>query len=169
MHSKTYSYPIKMNYRRDNGQTKRQLRLFILLIAAALIIFFWRPVSGGIFNIFSAKTTPALRAGAVLKEGAQNNVFALFSFKRSLVKENMFLREQLADSEARALDRTFLLAENLELKSFLGRNEKERMVLASVLARPGKSPYDTLVIDIGSNIYYEGIVWRYPRKRYWFQ
>ncbi len=43
-----------------------------------------------------------------------------------------------------------VLAENTSLKEILGRkNEKIKMTLAAILAKPNQSPYDTLIIDAG--------------------
>lgn len=47
-------------------------------------------------------------------------------------------------------DRDALYAENLELKRMLGRSVAFERVLAAVLLRPPAVPYDTLLIDAGS-------------------
>ncbi len=60
-----------------------------------------------------------------------------------------------------------LLDENAELKELLGRQPSQpSTLLVAVLASPGVSPYDTLIIDVGSNlsvrtgsrVYYNNIV-----------
>ncbi len=61
------------------------------------------------------------------------------------------LRGELAAAEARLADRDFLYAENLELKARLGRPRlPQGRVLAGVVSRPPATPYDTLVIDAGT-------------------
>ncbi len=47
-------------------------------------------------------------------------------------------------------DRDALYAENVELKRMLGRSVQFERVLAAVLMRPPATPYDSLVIDAGS-------------------
>ena len=77
--------------------------------------------------------------------------FSSFSTTYALVAENERLRTQLASSSILLLDRTILENENLELKARLGRIPAHTPVLlASVITRPGDSPYDTLMIDVGS-------------------
>jgi len=40
--------------------------------------------------------------------------------------------------------------ENEELKAALGRSGREKIILAAILSRPPRSPYDTLILDRGS-------------------
>lgn len=65
------------------------------------------------------------------------------------------VRAQLASSLALAADREALRVENEELKRRLGRNVSETRILGAILQRPPASPYDTLVIDVGSQ---DGVV-----------
>jgi cell shape-determining protein MreC len=63
---------------------------------------------------------------------------------------------QLASTTALLADRDVLYAENLELKSRLGRpGVAPRRILAGVMLRPPATPYDSLVIDAGAA---EGVV-----------
>ena len=61
------------------------------------------------------------------------------------------LRAQLASTTATLADRNALYAQNLELKQLLGRTALSHTTLAAVLMRPPGIPYDTLMIDIGTN------------------
>lgn len=60
------------------------------------------------------------------------------------------LRAELAGAQARAADRDMLYAENVDLKRRLGRAAEGSRVLAGVLQRPPGVPYDTFVLDAGS-------------------
>jgi len=71
--------------------------------------------------------------------------------KKSLVDENTKLKEDLRVLSMKLLDRNLLFEENLDLKEAMGRSVLDRTVLASVLAGPGQSLYDTLIIDIGED------------------
>lgn len=64
------------------------------------------------------------------------------------------LREELASTTALAADRNVLYQENLDLKQRLGRQPEISTVLGGVIARPPAVPYDTLIIDAGTQ---EGI------------
>lgn len=77
--------------------------------------------------------------------------FSSFAAKESLVEENRVLSEELALLQAHVLDRNLLEERVIELEEMLGRARSDDRVLARVLATPGRSPYDVLVIDIGAD------------------
>jgi cell shape-determining protein MreC len=69
-----------------------------------------------------------------------------------LYEQNQTLLAQLNQEEARISNYNSLLAENENLKESLKRkDEKITMILSAILSKPNKSPYDTLVIDVGVN------------------
>jgi cell shape-determining protein MreC len=118
------------------GRVKTRRRkvpgLFLLLFAIFLIVVltFWRqPVSALVVKLL----TP------------------LFYVREELAKSTVAeLRSELASTTAKLADRDQLYAENQELKLLLGRSNTSRETLAAVLMRPPATPYDTLLIDIGS-------------------
>jgi len=61
------------------------------------------------------------------------------------------LRAELASSTAALADRDLLAAENAQLRQELGRTGSKRELLAGVLQSPPGTPYDTLMVDAGSN------------------
>lgn len=73
-----------------------------------------------------------------------------FSFKNTLIREKLVLEEELRALRLRDIDRELLFKENEELRKQLGRNPSPDLVISRVLSKPPKSPYDTLVIDVGS-------------------
>lgn len=66
-----------------------------------------------------------------------------------LAAENQRLKQELSELSVRLLDRNELYEENLRLKEMQGRDASVNAILSAVLARPPKSPYDTLVLDAG--------------------
>lgn len=77
-------------------------------------------------------------------------ISGFFTSKASLYKENDDLKSELMKDKAMMANYDSIVAENLSLKEILGRkNEKSPMVLATILAKPSQSPYDTLVVDAG--------------------
>ncbi|OIP65556.1 MAG: hypothetical protein COV32_00690 [Candidatus Yonathbacteria bacterium CG10_big_fil_rev_8_21_14_0_10_43_136] len=82
--------------------------------------------------------------------------FVLANFRDSgtLVDENIILNEAIELMHTQVLDRNLLAEKVIRLEEALGRLRMDDRVVASVLAGPGRSPYDTLVIDAGEN---EGI------------
>ncbi|MEI8339322.1 MAG: rod shape-determining protein MreC [bacterium] len=78
--------------------------------------------------------------------------FELLSAKKTLVEENRKLKETLLKTDYYILARDFLRSENDDLKEALGRKSVSRQsVLAYVLVKPGKTPYDQIIIDAGEN------------------
>lgn len=78
-----------------------------------------------------------------------------FVTKNYLINKNLALVEENNRLELSQIDHEILLKENQELKEQIGRTSGKNLVFAKVLSKPPRSPYDTFVIDIGSN---EGIV-----------
>ncbi len=73
-----------------------------------------------------------------------------FSFKNHLIEKNTLLQEENATLRLRSFDYEVLQKENELLKNSLGRIDNNSLVFAKVLSKPPVSPYDTLVLDIGS-------------------
>lgn len=61
------------------------------------------------------------------------------------------LKATLASTTAALADRDLLYSQNSELKKMLGRPQTSTRVLGVVLLRPPGLPYDTLIIDSGTN------------------
>lgn len=109
---------------------------------------------------------PAVLAGALLlaivigavalwRTGAEAALWRVFgpvlsvrnSFGASTIER---LQAELAATKAHVEDTALLRAENESLKRMLGRETVSPRVLAAVIARPPFSPYDTLMLDVGS-------------------
>lgn len=104
---------------------------FIPTIFYPVTSFFWKTESGSV--------------GLVVR------LSQMVRSKYSLVKENKRLTDEVASRDASMLLLDALKKENEELKIALGRATQGEVVLGVILARPPISPYDTLVIDIGSD------------------
>lgn len=77
----------------------------------------------------------------------------LFETKRSLVEENRRLQSDNNKLNYYILANDFLRRENDDLRENAGRNkELGNSLLASVLVKPGQTPYDQLIVDVGSNL-----------------
>lgn len=73
-----------------------------------------------------------------------------FSFKSSLIEKNRILEEENSALKLKSFDYDILLQENEALKGSLGRKEDGSFIFAKILSKPPVSPYDTLVLDVGS-------------------
>ncbi|MBI1999325.1 MAG: rod shape-determining protein MreC [Parcubacteria group bacterium] len=121
----------------------------VIIIAGALwrFDFLAAPLRTGALTAFA----PAFRAGADISDGVMRMRARLRS-QEELAEENALLREELNRATTEALLAKRRAEENESLKEIFGRsgNRSGALLLAAVLARPNRSPYDTFLIDVGS-------------------
>ncbi len=107
---------------------------FFLTVCALGLLFIisliWRDASASIFLRIFAPIV-ALRDSITSPEVARLNA-------------------ALSEANARAADRDVLYQENLDLMTRLGRDASVKTILAGVVLRPPAVPYDSYVIDAGS-------------------
>jgi cell shape-determining protein MreC len=84
-----------------------------------------------------------------------SSIAGYFSKQSSVIERNIALEEELEKLRVRLLDYELLLEENRSLKEEFGRGDVSDKILSAVLSKPPRSPYDTLVLDIGSE---DGVV-----------
>ncbi|MCE9585427.1 rod shape-determining protein MreC [Candidatus Nomurabacteria bacterium] len=141
-----------MSYLLDKKQKRKKMQNIITGVVFLLFLIYFRV---GIFNGFSGITHFIFRPVVILGNnigGKFSNMGAYFSSKKSLNSENENLKMGLDELNARLANYTIVADENIKLKEILGRkNEKVSMTLASILSKPNSSPYDTLIIDAGTN------------------
>jgi len=117
--------------------------LIIIILGLLSLTFF----PGALFTL----ATPFWRFENYLLEKFADN-FNLLRAKQTLVAENRRLTEENKRLNYYLIVNDFLKQENEELKSLAGRpSAKLESVLAYVLVKPTKSPYDILVVDVGEN------------------
>lgn len=81
-----------------------------------------------------------------------SNIKGYFVFKNSLISENSSLKDEVANLKLKEIDYGVLSKEFEDLKNQLGRKgENFPSIVSRVLSKPPSSPYDTLVIDVGSS------------------
>jgi cell shape-determining protein MreC len=139
------------SFRTDRMGVMRRRKLFVTLaVLVTAVILFRGPLSGigGATVQFVARPFWDVGSGV---SGTIAGMATYFSSKRSLEEENRRLSETLDLVAAEAATRDRLRIENDELKSALGRAVENELILARVLSGPSRSPYDTLVIDIGTD------------------
>lgn len=137
-----------MTYRHDSAQSRKKK---LLAIFAALFFFYVLMVTpvGDFTARFLQRFAPPLWEISTRSSSLTSGVFTVFSSKQTLLRENANLEKEMRDLSIKLLDRNLLYEENLALKERLGRGNYGQTVFARVLAKPSKSLYDTLVIDIG--------------------
>ncbi len=137
--------------RRSNPAAKkgRMKTLFIVaLLATAFLIHFFFPKA---YPTIFYPVTSLFWKSESSSVGFFVRLGQLVSSKYSLVKENKRLRDEIMSRDSSTLLLDALRKENESLKNALGRTGKGDDVLGVILSRPPVSPYDTLIIDIGSD------------------
>ncbi len=121
-----------------------------VLIVAGLFFNFRSGVKGFFSEVLLSVSRPFWRSGHKAG-GSFSSLLARFKSARSLFDDNKVLAEKLREMEARLADRNIIWEENLKLKEILNRHPaEENFILAVVLAKPNRSPYDTFIIDVGA-------------------
>lgn len=94
----------------------------------------------------------------MIRDGIKNSFLdslGIFKSKKSLIKDNADLASSIETLNLKQVDYDILVKENEDLKTQLGRKGEGTRVTGAIISKPPNSPYDTLVIDVGSN---EGVL-----------
>lgn len=130
-----------------NTKTKIGASLAVLVILIVLAPIVFPSIGRGLRQVIS----PIWK----LENNASSNsksFFANLKAKRALDAENTILKNRVTELEAKLADHDVIANENLALKELLGRKGSEDLILGTVLIKPNRSVYDTLVIDAGSSV-----------------
>lgn len=139
-----------MYYRRHNNSVNPvPLKKLALVVGLVVLVFF----SGKTFfntasSLFIPIANPFLHFGASIHTGI-NNLLPFLKTNGALIEENKTLKEALSDANGKLLTYNLLADENKALKESFHRGTVSAPLLASILARPSRSPYDTLILDVG--------------------
>lgn len=141
-----------MIYLQKNNHSFRQWFKFppviVLLIGAlAFALLFFSPSFSNRVGVFFAK--PIL----ITRSFVLNQTAFLTNFMRpkaSLVEENNNLKDEVRGLRADLLFYDALAVEHQRLLQSFGRGEGLPRKIAVVVVKPPQSPYDTIILDIGS-------------------
>lgn len=137
-------------YRHKKTRSVRKLFFIILSVFAFILIFlliFFR-LRENSFN------ESIWRFG--LKGQSIPSVFVSYlSSKNKLLKENESLRDQLNTVKLESISQSIYKDENQKLKEILGRKDHSSLLIAQILSKPNRSPYDIIIVDVGSK---DGVV-----------
>lgn len=140
-----------MSYLLDKKIKRNKLFKYSIFVVILFFLIYFR---AGVFRGLSYVSSVIFRPVQILGNnisGSLSNTSAYFYSKNSLLSENENLKAKLNEQEARMSNYNSILDENLKIKETLGRkNERTNLILAGILSKPNKSPYDTLIVDIGA-------------------
>lgn len=141
-----------MNYLHDRRNKEKKISFLPFVIALVVI--------GLLFGVgFLYKSTSSLSLGVArplwnLKSAIVSKVDsygAYFASKKQLQKEVEMLRAENTKFKLDVVDRNALNDENIKLKELFSRKKDIQTILGVVIARPGQSLYDSLIVDVGSD------------------
>ncbi|HEY4486919.1 MAG TPA: rod shape-determining protein MreC [Candidatus Paceibacterota bacterium] len=69
--------------------------------------------------------------------------------KKTLIQENQSLSSRVNMLEVQLMSKNMIVEENNDLKELMGRSNFSEGLLATVVSKPNRSPYDTLLLDVG--------------------
>ena len=140
---------MKMSYLLRNKR-KRSPSVVIATIVVVIILILNFFLPNALAGFFQTIARPFWKLG----NGAEDQLASVGQYaqsKRALIAENERMQRELSAAEIRLQTLHLLAKENDELRALMGHGEDKSVILAYVLRAPGSSPYDTFVIDVGSN------------------
>jgi cell shape-determining protein MreC len=139
------------SFRQDVALRRKKHRvLFVCAVLAILLLLLRTPVEHYLSAFFHRTLGPVLRIEVIIYD-AWASQRAYFLSKKSLLEDNVRLKQTIDSMLAEGYAQEILRQENRELKAVLGRETERSLLLARVLAAPGMAPYDTLIIDVGED------------------
>jgi cell shape-determining protein MreC len=140
-----------MTYLRRSNRPKQGRGTAIIAVAALIVIFGINYLFPRVFPTIFYPVTSVLLKGESASAGFFVYMGEIIQSKYSLVKQNKALSDEVAARDRSLMALDTLKNENETLKIALDRSGKGDFVLGVILTRPPVSPYDTLILDIGSS------------------
>ncbi len=140
-----------MNFHQD--KKRKAQKKFLLAIAGVVLCVLMltlTPLSRVLSGPFGRMGKIFWKSGEQAESAVSSGAIVVQS-KSSLHAKNVALESENADLKLQLADRGLLVKENEMLKGELGRTGSAPKIIATILAKPNRTPYDTLVLDIGSD------------------
>ncbi len=143
-----------MNYPRNKQfqyprRNRRILIFSFFLILVLILIIFRKPIMNFVGNSFQ-NLGHAIWPNSNKAADNLGDTSYIFKTRGGLNAENQDLKNQLLELTMKQTDYALLADENAKLKEIFFRKENRNLTLATIWAKPSQSPYDTLIIDLGS-------------------
>ncbi len=138
------NYPLKSKPRRESRGKLIVAGVLFCVLAVCAYVF-----PNGLRTAMYTISRPVWLVRDTIASSA-SSIKNFFVFKNTLIIRTASLEEELSTLKLKQADYEIVVKENEELKNQLGRTKDATRVIARVLSKPPQSPYDTLIIDIGS-------------------
>lgn len=136
--------------KKEIAKKRRLLKNIIFLVFFLLLALLGFFASTGQILHFIGR--PIWKIEKSISHGLKDSKY-LVRTKSSVYKDNEGLLADNRDLKSSMIDYNILKDENISLKELLGRKPVGKdLVLANILTKPNYSPYDTIIIDMGSNV-----------------
>ena len=141
-----------MSFLQDKkNKTNRTIKIVTTVFVVCILTIFSQSVS----NIGGSFAQTIARPFLYINTSITTHVVSFIEhihFRNTLITENTALRQTIDEDNIKLLDYDAVVAENTALKkSFARVIDTHNTILAYVLVRPPISPFDTIVIDIGTD------------------
>ncbi len=150
---KNFSLKTKENYLHNSNSPS--IRTYLVWVVVAFAVLFG---AKELVGILSASFTMPVFAVQHYIQDSSGTVPVFIRDRLSLLTQIRELEEKIVAEKSMEETVAYLTAENTELRQLSGASSSPRIV-AGVIARPPHTPYDTIIIDRGSN---DGIVLHAP-------
>jgi cell shape-determining protein MreC len=128
---------------------KKQARKKVWIVFLIMIIAVFVLTTGTVRKLIFSISEPIWQAENFV---LNSNFFQYFKSKQSLINDKTVLEQKLFLAGDMLALNQILQTENENLKDLLGRKETEqKTILATILVKPPRTLYDTLIIDVGAN------------------
>jgi rod shape-determining protein MreC len=132
-----------INKRKKTIRTAIGLGIFLVLAITGALAW-----SSGLLNSIGR---PIWKAQKAITDGV-HNASVIVRTKSSVFRENDRLLKENTDLKNSVIDYQILKTENDQLRELFGRiPENNSFMLSTILAKPNRSPYDTIIIDAGTS------------------
>ena len=153
---KNFSLKTKENYL--HSSKAKSIRTYLVWVVGAFIVLFG---AKEVVGIVSATFTMPIYTVQHYIQDSSDSVPVFIRDRLTLLTQIRALEEKVVAEKTMEETVAYLTAENTELRNLNGASSSPRIV-AGVIARPPHTPYDTIIIDRGSD---DGIVLHAPVYR----
>ncbi len=143
---KNFLLNTKGNYPRNSKMTESKRMYFVWILVAFVLLFSAKEI---IATLTSFVTTPVYVARNYIETGT-GNVPVFIRSRMDLDTQISNLQQELSANQGMSATLSQMREENKELRSLLHASATPR-IAAGVIARPPYSPYDTFILDKGTD------------------
>jgi cell shape-determining protein MreC len=138
---------MKTNFQSRNKQrTPYNRRILIVVFIFVVGAIFFSLSAGGFIRIFSPIWSGENAFGRVIRD-----TYLFVETKNALIKQNQYLLDRINADEVLLASNGTAVGNQNKLLENLGRTPNRKGITAAILVHPPETPYDILIIDIGSD------------------